>query len=185
MGIKAGLRASYAWVTQEMLDAVNRWVWHVFVGAAHRAADATACAILHLLNSAAIEEREAGQLKLLTTCPSSLQPRVAPAAVHSLLHALGGAGAPQVWSHRCATQRCCCGLTPLHASCLPGTYQRRACDRPPRLRIPGLQAGTFLTTSARATWPPSRSSCRCDGCCRCGRCLAASGIYLRVMLSQQ
>lgn len=24
VGIKAGLRASYAWVTQEMLDAVNR-----------------------------------------------------------------------------------------------------------------------------------------------------------------
>lgn len=25
VGIKAGLRASYQWVTQELLDAVNRW----------------------------------------------------------------------------------------------------------------------------------------------------------------
>lgn len=25
VGIKAGLRASFQWVTQDMLDAVNRW----------------------------------------------------------------------------------------------------------------------------------------------------------------
>ena len=33
---------------------------------------------------------------------SAPQPRVAPAALHRLLHALGGAGAPQVRPHRCA-----------------------------------------------------------------------------------
>lgn len=27
VGIKAGLRASYQWVTQEMLDAINRFEW--------------------------------------------------------------------------------------------------------------------------------------------------------------
>ncbi|EFN50657.1 hypothetical protein CHLNCDRAFT_144019 [Chlorella variabilis] len=27
VGVKAGLRASYQWVTQEMLDAVNRYEW--------------------------------------------------------------------------------------------------------------------------------------------------------------